>query len=116
MCSEIDERTRENPEGAMRHTELLDVQLHEMQKARAQELARIQEICGMPGDERYEARTKAAAQAYNSAWPWPVGVKEVALEHNALVQRLRENAGVEPKPEAQHFDTEAHRAFMRGLG
>ncbi|KAE8757328.1 hypothetical protein FSO04_24210 [Paraburkholderia madseniana] len=57
MCSEIDERTRENPEGAMVHTQLLNVQLREAQKAR-------------------EAS----------------------------------------KPEPQHFDTEAHRAFMRGLG
>lgn len=46
---------------AMCHTELLDVQLREMQKARA-------------------------------------ASSDVA------------------KPEAQHFDTEAHRAFMRGLG
>lgn len=55
MCSEIDERTRENPEAAMRHTELLDMQLREAQKARA-------------------------------------------------------------ASEPQHFDTEAHRVFMRGLG
>lgn len=44
----------------------------------------------------YDAFQKRMAQEYPGAWPWPV-------------------SGVS-KPEPQHFDTEAHRAFMRGLG
>lgn len=94
---------------AMGHTELLGVQLREAQKAR--------QLC----NQMYGAdHTPPLHQkALGDPWPWPVSVSKCATEHNAFLKRVADydrRAKSEPKPEAQHFDTKAHRAFMRGLG
>lgn len=44
----------------------------------------------------FDAFQKRMAKEYPGAWPWAVNGAS--------------------KPEPQHFDTEAHRAFMRSLG
>jgi hypothetical protein len=83
MCSEIDERTRENPEGAMVHQPGGDYLLYTPQFQQQLAFARAQQRNG-------------------DAWPPVSG----AMEPSSKMA----------KPETQHFDTEAHRAFMRGLG
>lgn len=109
MCSEIDERTRENPESAMVHNDLAN-QLYQPQ---------YQGLTPLEVAKVHDAHQKVMAQQYPGAWPWPVSVSKCATEHNAFLKGVADydrRAKSEPKPEAQHFDTEAHRSFMRGLG
>ena len=65
----------------------------------------------------------AMNQAKVDAWPWPTftmvefdgeKVKCTPLADGDVY--VYERASDMPKPEKQQFDTEAHRAFMRGLG
>lgn len=103
MGSWIDARTRENPEAAMVHH-----------------------------NERYQGYANqlnhsAANPLYNSfgtpmcsdTWSCPVAEHEfqaTELLHSQLREAQKARSSEAPKPEPQHFDTEAHRAFMRGLG
>jgi hypothetical protein len=91
MCSEIDARTRENPESAMFH------HCHQNQQAMA---------------PFYQ-------QALGDPWPWTAyeirGTELLDVQMREM-HKARAPSSEAPKPEAQHFDTEAHRAFMRGLG
>jgi hypothetical protein len=93
MCSEIDERTRENPGGAMVHQPGVDYLLYTPQFQ--QQLA--------------------FARAQQNAWPWPVSGAQEAM-HALVAHDMPICSPKVEKPEAQHFDTEAHRAFMRSLG
>lgn len=111
MCSEIDERTRENPESAMlHHNELCQGYMTGMQQnPSALEVALA-----------YDAHQKRMAQQYPGAWPWPktgcIAPHEEVKITNGF-EWLGENGfETKQKNEPQHFDTEAHRAFMRGLG
>lgn len=93
MCSGIDMRTRDNPESAMVHQPMrLELTLGGVFRL----VPDTEKIAFLKAVADYDARQKVMAQQYPGAWPWPV-------------------SGV-LKSEAQHFDTEAHRAFMRGLG
>jgi hypothetical protein len=90
MCSEIDARTRDNPESAMvNRPTTLELQAQYMQNQNA-----------------------------SAAWPWPIGVNQCG-EHNAFLKRLqkeREKSHEKTEPPLETFDSAAHRAFMRSLG
>ena len=84
----------------------------------------------------FDAFQKRMAKEYPGAWPWPVSgmVSPVhrfnpdpqasMQHHNQLNQPSQQSATTEQpaKPAnphdflQEHFDTEAHRRFMRGLG
>lgn len=100
MGTWIDPRTRENPEGAMVHQPMkLELTLGGVLRPVPDE----EKIAFLKAVADYDARQKQMAQQFPGAWPWPLSSMLTASSET-------------PKPEAQHFDTEAHRAFMRGLG
>lgn len=104
MCSEIDERTRDNPEAAMLHSNAL---------CQGYMQGLNQNPSPLEVAQAYDAHQHRMAQQFPGAWPWPVsgGGRTWPV---VIVDQTDER--VEPKPEPQHFDSEAHRAFMRGLG
>lgn len=88
MCSEIDSRTRDNPEAAMVHANQMRNYL-----------------------------VSGPCQAKGDPWPWPIGhsdeERRVALARRDLGIDAKSllYAG-----ELPGFDSDAHRAFMRSLG
>lgn len=119
MYSGIEMRTRDNPESAMVHQPMrLELTLGGVLRP----VPDTEKIAFLKGVADYDAHQKVMAQQYPGAWPWPVsGILKSCTCHPddappvpcAQKYALSE---CRAKPEAKHFDTEAHRSFMRGLG
>lgn len=110
MCSEIDERTRDNPEAAMLHSNALC-------QGYMQGLS--QNPSPLEVAQAYDAHQQRMAQQYPGAWPWPVsGIAKGDIQRGDPVTFTEGQwASLDkPKPEPQHFDSEAHRSFMKSLG
>jgi hypothetical protein len=67
----------------------------------------------------FDAFQKRMAKEYPGAWPWMESIpnaKGDGVQDDTEAFQAAVNLFPKQEPKPQHFDTEAHRNFMRSLG